>query len=238
MSKLLLITGASKGIGLETAKQFLRDGYKVLNISRSPCDLEFEGEEVSNLSIDLWNEDALYETLKAHEIILNDHDEIVIIHNAAALAKDSIETTKAKDLLDILKVNVVAMQVINEFMIPFMKKGSSVLYTGSTLSEMAVPGAYTYVVSKHAVAGMMKATCQDLAGKGIHTALICPGFTDTEMLHKHLNHDQEILKAVASGNSYGRLIEPKEIADMFFFAAKNPVINGSILHGNLGQLNR
>jgi 3-oxoacyl-[acyl-carrier protein] reductase len=67
-----------------------------------------------------------------------------------------------------------------------MGPGSSVLYVGSTLSEKAVPGSFSYVVSKHAQLGMMRATCQDLMGTGIHTAMVCPGFTDTEMLRNHL----------------------------------------------------
>ena len=44
-----------------------------------------------------------------------------------------------------------------------------------------MPHSFSYVVSKHALVGMMRATCQDLAGREIHTACICPGFTDTEM---------------------------------------------------------
>ena len=53
----------------------------------------------------------------------------------------------------------------------------------------AVPNSFSYILSKHAQVGIMRATRQDLMGKGIHTALINPGFTDTEMLQKHLNND-------------------------------------------------
>ena len=57
-------------------------------------------------------------------------------------------------------------------LLPLMPSGSSVLFVGSTLSEKAVKGAFSYVVSKHAQLGMMRATCQDLMGRGIHTALV------------------------------------------------------------------
>ena len=116
-----------------------------------------------------------------------------------------------------------------------MAEGSSIIYIGSTLSEKAVANSYSYVSTKHAMVGMMRATCQDLAGSGIHTACICPGFTDTEMLRAHVGDSNEVLAEIGSMSSYGRLIEPAEIARTFEFATANPVINGSIIHANLGQ---
>ena len=116
-----------------------------------------------------------------------------------------------------------------------MPQRSSVLYIGSTLSEKAVPDSFSYVVSKHAQLGMMRATCQDLMGRGIHTALICPGFTDTEMLRTHLGSNPEVEQAIAGMNSFNRLIDPGEIAELIRWAHHNPVINGAVLHANLGQ---
>ena len=82
----------------------------------------------------------------------------------------------------------------------------------------------------------MRATCQDLAGSGIHTACICPGFTDTEMLRAHVGDSQDILDSIAAGSTFGRLIEPDEIARTIEFAIANPVINGTVIHANLGQV--
>ena len=73
-------------------------------------------------------------------------------------------------------------------------------------------------------------------GRGIHTALICPGFTDTSMLRQHVGHDESVLDQLGTMNSFGRLVTPDEIADMIFWAHHNPVINGSVMHGNLGQV--
>jgi NAD(P)-dependent dehydrogenase (short-subunit alcohol dehydrogenase family) len=83
---------------------------------------------------------------------------------------------------------------------------------------------------------MMRATCQDLDGRQLHTACVCPGFTDTEMLREHLRHDEASLRAVAAMNSYGRLVEPGEIAELVSWVHHNPVVNGSVIHANLGQL--
>ena len=118
---------------------------------------------------------------------------------------------------------------------PRMAAGSSIIYIGSTLSEKAVPGRATYVASKHAIVGLMRSTTQDLFGAGIHTACVCPGFTDTEMLRPVLDADPALRDAVLKMVSFGRLLDPKEIADVVAFAAATPAINGAVIHANLGQ---
>jgi len=82
----------------------------------------------------------------------------------------------------------------------------------------------------------MKAACQDLQGKGLHTCCICPGFTDTEMLRTHVGNSEEVLQAIAAMNTFGRMIEPEEIAATITWAHNSPVINGAVLHANLGQI--
>jgi NAD(P)-dependent dehydrogenase (short-subunit alcohol dehydrogenase family) len=65
--------------------------------------------------------------------------------------------------------------------------------------------------------------------------MVCPGFTDTEMLRAHINHDEDILTAIACRNGFNRLIRPDEIAEIAYQTALNPVLNGSLIHANLGQ---
>ena len=134
-----------------------------------------------------------------------------------------------------LETNVVGLNSLNQRLLPALPPGSSVLYIGSTLSEKAVAGSFSYIVSKHAQLGMMRATCQDLMGRSVHTALICPGFTDTEMLRTHIGQDPEAEAAIAGMNSFARLINPAEIAELIRWSHHNPVINGAVLHANLGQ---
>ncbi len=84
----------------------------------------------------------------------------------------------------------------------------------------------------------MRSTCQDLAGRQVHTTCICPGFTDTDMLREHVGGSDDVLKSIAAVCSYNRLIEPAEIADTIYFCATHPVINGTVMHANLGQIER
>ena len=232
MSRTALITGASQGIGRACAEAFLADGWRVLTLSRKPCPVE----GVTHLSIDLLSADAparVSDFLSAHTPASG---VITVVHNAAMLVPDSAVALDADVLRRTMELNVVAPAWINKLAVPRMAPGSSVLYIGSTLSEKAVAGVASYVTSKHAVAGLMRSTCQDLAGTGIHTACICPGFTATEMLLTRAGNDSAVLESLGKMSTFGRLIEPAEIAAVVQMAATQPVINGAMLHANLGQV--
>ena len=230
MTRLAIITGASAGIGLATAARFLEAGYAVANLSRRPCPLP----EVTHIRCDLADPAFPEAAAEALAPLLASAERIALIHNASRLANDTATATESADLRTVLEVNVVAINSLNRIVLPHMGPGSCVLFVGSTLAEKAVPGSFTYVLSKHAQVGMMRATCQDLAGTGVHTACVCPGFTDTEMLREHVPADA--MDAVRGMSAFGRLIEPTEIADALFWAANAPVVNGSVIHANLGQV--
>lgn len=230
MSKLLIITGASRGIGLATAQQFKQEGYDVVNLSRSSIDPSIGRQINTDISQPNWLSNARDQLLE----LVGEPIQLVLVHNASVLLKDNISSASA-DFAKVFQTNVIAGQQLNELLVDKMPPGSSIHYIGSTLSEKAVANALTYSTSKHATLGLMRASCQDLMGSGIHCTCICPGFTDTEMLREHLGGDQEVIRAIASMNGFERLVEPKEIAKTIFFAANNSALNGAVIHANLGQ---
>ena len=226
-----IITGASVGIGKAAAALFIEAGCQVFNLSRRKCEVA----GVENISCDLSREPDIQGALEVLLPAAARAESVCLVHNACQMRKDSADECRSDSLAALLQTNVIAANSLNQELLPQMACGSSVIYIGSTLAEKAVPGSFSYVLSKHALLGMMRATCQDLMGRGIHTACICPGFTDTEMLRTHLGNDQAVIDSIASCNSFNRLVEPGEIADLILWAHRNPVINGSVLHANLGQ---
>ncbi len=232
----LVVTGGSRGIGVETVSRFIEAGYDVYNVSRSPCPVV----GVKSLSCDLTDTTAVRATASELRAALAAHVDgatsgpICVVHNAAIHVSDSAVHIDASEMAASFAAQTIAPAMINAEMLPLMPYGSSIIFVGSTLSEKAVAGALTYSTCKHALAGLMRATAQDIFGSGIHTALVCPGFTDTSMLRGHLGGEDGVA-AVTQNVSFGRLVDPGEIADIIFSVAGTPAYNGAVLHANLGQ---
>lgn len=230
--KLAIITGASAGIGTQVAMQFSEQGYSVINLSRRDCPIK----GVDNISCDLSKPENIDGACEEIRQRLESSEQTALIHNACQMHKDRVDDCSSDHLRAVFETNIIAVNSLNQHIVPTMKAGSSIIYVGSTLSEKAVANSFSYVTSKHALIGMMRATCQDLMGRDIHTVAVCPGFTDTEMLRQHLGHDENILKQIAGLNSFNRLISPEEIASFILWSHNNPVVNGSVLHAHLGQI--
>jgi len=230
LKKFLIITGGSSGIGFAAAKLFQENGFDIINLSRSKINLDHAVHIEVDLSRSNWQEslESIFQET------LSSADQICLVHNASKMQSDNVESTDPDSLREVLEVNLVGPSILNKITIPYMKKGSSILYVGSTLSEKAVPQMSSYVMTKHGMIGLMRSTCQDLFGRFIHTACICPGATETEMLVEYVQGNQEALKIMASTLSENRLISSEEIASTIFFCANNSVINGSVIHANLG----
>lgn len=232
MKNYLVITGASRGIGKATASLFIEQGWSVINLSRNACDLPLVINIHADLSVSNWFEPIIPVLHDA----LDSPTKIAVVHNAAVNQKNSVAEVTQADFCSALAVNLAAPIALNQCLLAKMLPGSSIIYLGSTLSEKAVKNAVSYVVSKHAVVGLMRSTCQDLAGRGIHTACVCPGFTDTEMLRQHLGNDETLLQSIHGRMASKRLIAPQEIAELIWFCANHEVINGSVLPAYLGQI--
>lgn len=232
--KQVIISGASAGIGAVTAALFLNAGWAVTNLSRRPCPVA----GVTSIHCDFADPDSVARVAAGLADSVADADQLLLVHNASLLRNDRTGECDDASFREVLQINLAAPNALNTALLPLMKPGSAVIYVGSTLSEKAVPNSASYVTTKHATIGMMRATCQDLAGRGIHTACVCPGFTDTEMLRSHIGTDPDTEAAVASMSAFGRLIQPEEIAETIVWAATHPVINGAVLHANLGQVER
>ncbi len=237
--KTLIITGASRGIGLATAQHFLTKDWQVINLSRSACSPPQFKSSVVNVSVDFTSTmqiNAAINTLK-EKLSATPNQQICLIHNAHHYYSNHSFETDASQMADSLHANLIAPALLNQTVIDHMGKASSLLYVGSTLSHKAIAGAANYIINKHATLGQMRATCQDLIKyPSIHTACICPGFTETELLISHMGNDQSRLEEIKQRVTQQRLITPQEIAKCLYFCATNPVINGAVIDANLGQI--
>jgi len=230
--KIAVIVGGSSGIGSACIDLFLKKGFKVCNISRR----EAKQPGVFNISLDLSKELNEEEFKNVINPFISKRNEIHLIHCAGTMAKDSIKSTSYSSLSSSMNVNVVNPALISKLLLPYMKKQSSIIYLSSTLGEKAIANKVSYCASKHAVVGLMKSTAQDLFGEDIHTACICPGFTNTEIVREAIQgKEDEFKEFIGQFVSSGRMIEPYEIAEFIMNVTKSPILNGSVLHANMGQ---
>jgi 3-oxoacyl-[acyl-carrier protein] reductase len=228
----VIITGASTGIGLAIAERFASLGHRVISLARRRCPVDI----VESLLIDLAGNDVVPELLPKLEPLLPSEKGVIhVVHNAAALPHDNAIELDGAVLERTLRLNAVTPALLNAAIIPRMDHGSSIVFVGSTLSEKGVPRRLSYVTGKHAMLGLMRATVQDLWGRGINTLCVAPGFVDTGMLRPVLEADPMFEREVLDMVSYGRLIEPEEIAEIVEFATRTPALNGALINANLGQ---
>ncbi|MFO7564343.1 MAG: SDR family oxidoreductase [Enhygromyxa sp.] len=229
----IIVTGGSAGIGLAIVERFADLDYRVLSLARRRCPID----TVESMLVDLGSAEAVAVALDQVRERLPQSGPIHLIHNAATMPTDSATDFDSRVMDRCFRLNVSTPAELNAGLIPHMGRGSSVIFIGSTLSEKGVPGRLSYVTSKHAMLGLMRATVQDLFGSGIHCMCVAPGFTDTEMLQQGLS-TPGFAQAIRDMVSFGRLLEPEEVADIVVFATRTPALNGAIVHANLGQRER
>src|SRR5436190_7993465 len=109
MHKCLLITGGSRGIGEKTAALFLKQGWQVINFSRTPC----QTKGVINMQVDLANF-ALSAAQSAElKQLLAQSEQICIVHNAAVYHDDNIKSLTAESLTKVLDINLTVAITVN-----------------------------------------------------------------------------------------------------------------------------
>ncbi|MEJ6674388.1 MAG: SDR family NAD(P)-dependent oxidoreductase, partial [Polaribacter sp.] len=150
--KKVIITGTSRGIGFELAKQYAESGHQVLAISRNSEPLSaVNHKNITVLSVDISNP---HEVLKIVAFVKNEWKKVdILINNAGKLINKPFTEISSKEFLEVYKVNVFAVAEITKLMIPFLQKGSHVVTIssmGGVQGTMKFPGLAAYSSAKGA----------------------------------------------------------------------------------------
>ncbi len=178
-SPVLIITGASTGIGAATARMAATAGYRVVLAARSADKLEALAEEVGGLAVPtdvtVWedNERLVGRALEAHGRV------DAVFANAGFGAKRGWLSETPEHWRDMVLTNVLGAAYTARAAIPALKDAKGhLLLTSSVAGRRALPGSL-YSCTKHAVTAMGEALRQDLDDTGVRVTLIEPGMTDT-----------------------------------------------------------
>lgn len=240
--KHAIVTGASRGIGLEISKKLTQEGFKVTGTARKS---EFPNElssrkNFNGIHVDLGSESDIEFQLKP---LFSKSGGIDLLINNAGISVDADFSDDDEKWLEVwdrtLAVNLRSTALLSKWFvnnhIDNKSKGvliniaSRAAYRGDT-QEFAA-----YAASKAGMVAFTKSIARNFSNKGISAYSIAPGFIDTDMASEAKEiHGEEYL---TQGSAFDEITDPKEVAKLVAFLAKGdlPHMSGQTFHINGGS---
>jgi NAD(P)-dependent dehydrogenase (short-subunit alcohol dehydrogenase family) len=185
VSKNIIITGTSRGIGYELALQFAQAGHQVLAISRKTPQALIENGNITCLSVDLGKEEDLIEV---ENFLARSWQQVdIVIHNAGSLLNRPFSQTFQEDFESVYRVNVFGVANLTRVCLPYLKKGShvvSISSMGGIQGSMKFAGLAAYSSSKGALITLSELLAEEYKEQGIAFNVLALGAVNTEMLQE------------------------------------------------------
>ncbi|MFC6276142.1 3-oxoacyl-ACP reductase FabG [Psittacicella hinzii] len=238
MSKVALVTGASRGIGQAIAKELAARGYTVVGTATTESGAakisEYLGANGTGMVLNVTSKDSQKEVLAAIKEKFGDVD--ILVNNAGITRDKLLMRLSDQDWDDIINTNLTPIfQLSQAVMRPMMKKGfGRIVNIGSVVGSMGNLGQANYSAAKAAVIGFTKSMSLEVAAKGVTVNVVAPGFIETDMTDV-LSDD--IKTALLDKIPAKKLGQPEDIAKAVAFLVSDDAqyITGHTLHVNGGM---
>ncbi len=231
--KIAIITGASRGIGLEVAKLFVKEGAKVIG-TYNHNEKNIDGIEF--YKVDITNRE---EVKKFVDNVINKYKKVDILVNNAGITSDSLTKKMNDDNFDkVINTNLTGTYNITKLVGPIMQDnhGGSIINISSIVGIYGNIGQINYAASKSGIIGMTHTWAKEFALKdgNVRVNAVAPGYTMTEMLE---TVPEELLNKFKDMTLLKRLAEPKDIANAVLFLASDNAsyITDEVLNVNGGM---
>ena len=228
--KVVLITGASSGIGRATAKAFAAQGAKLLLCARRTDRLTALAEELSMLgtgsevlpfTLDVRDSGAVRKMLAD---LPEEWKAVEVLVNNAGLSRglSKVYEDDPRNWDEMIDTNVKALLHVTQAVVPSMiERGSGhVISLGSTAGYQTYAGGAVYCATKAAEKAIMEGLRIDLIGKPVRATSIDPGMVETEFSEVRFRGDTE---KAASVYANLRPLQPEDVADAIVWAATRPL---------------
>ena len=242
--RVALVTGGSRGIGLEVAKALGAAGHDVAVTARDTeraaaavAEIEAHGARGFAVAMDVRNERDIDEALAAVGAVLG--APTVLVNNAGVASALPFLSITADAWDEALDVNARGAFLVTRACLPAMLEAGwgRIVNVASTAALEGVPYAAHYAASKHALLGLTRSLALEVARKGITVNCVCPGFVDTEMTERSIENivratgrtPEQARKALEANSPAGRLIQPEEVGAAVVYLASDAAhgVNGA-----------
>ena len=246
MEKIVLITGATSGIGLATAKRFGKEGYTVIangidpeQIAEAKKEFAREGIKSEVMQFDVTDEQAVGQAVGE---ISQRHDHLDTVVNCAGGlgGRSRFEDMTTEFYRHVLALNLDSVFYVTRACIPLLKKGtdpSIINFASNAAQNAGGPGAGIYGTSKAAVLTLTRAFAKDLAEYGIRANGVSPGTINTPFHDATRKNNPALFESWKNNILLKRFGTPEEVANVVYFLAGKEAsfLTGEIIQVNGGQ---
>lgn len=222
----VLITGASRGIGAETARYFAKKGDRVfINYNKSEAEAKALAEEIGGIAVKA----DVSDSAQVNEMFKEVGDIDVLVNNAGIAGFYMLDAMTDEEWDKIISVNLNGAFYCTREALKSMisKKKGAIINVSSIWGETGGACEVAYSASKAGLIGMTKALSKEVGPSGIRVNCVAPGTIDTEM---NKNLDADAIKMICEETPLGRIGTAEEVAKaIYFLADENSFITGQVL---------
>nr|WP_099982621.1 3-oxoacyl-ACP reductase FabG [Serratia marcescens]PIN53388.1 3-oxoacyl-ACP reductase FabG [Serratia marcescens] len=236
--KIVLVTGASRGIGRAIAETFVARGAKVIGTATSESGAEaisgYLGANGKGFMLNVVDAQSIDSVLASIRVEFGEID--ILVNNAGITRDNLLMRMKDDEWEDILDTNLTSVFRLSKAVMRAMmkKRFGRIITIGSVVGTMGNAGQANYAAAKAGLIGFSKSLAREVASRGITVNVVAPGFIETDMT-RALTDDQRA--GILSSVPANRLGDAKEIASAVAFLASDEAgyITGETLHVNGGM---
>ena len=241
--KIVLITGASRGIGKETAKVYAENGYDVaINYVSEKTDVEGIKKEFQDMGVkclmikaDVSNEEDVNNMV---EKVISEFGKIDVLVNNAGITKDTLLMRMSKEDFDkVIDINLKGTFLVTKAVSKYMmkKRCGSIINLSSVVGVAGNSGQSNYSASKAGIIGFTKSIAKELASRNIRANAVAPGFIETDMTNVLKD---EVKESIGNQIPLKRMGTAREVAEVIYFLGteKSSYITGQVINIDGGMV--